>query len=104
MYPYQPIWYALTGAQNPIRFDFLQPGMMTRDDETEALEQLTAHPPRWVIWHNLPPRTVLAIWPSSDPATLHFQRIEQWIRTQYSQVKPPDPGFRYSIAIFERIP
>lgn len=103
VYPYQPIWYALTGALNPARFDFLQPGMMTLKDEAVAVGELTAHPPEWVIWHNLPPHTVLAIWPHSDPATLHFHRIEQFIRSRYSQVRTPDPGFRYSIAIFHRI-
>ena len=76
---------------------------MTLDDETQVLQQLTASPPDWVIWHNLLPRTVLAIWPHSDPATLHFQRIEHFIRTRYSQVQPPERGYRYAIAIFHRI-
>jgi phage shock protein PspC (stress-responsive transcriptional regulator) len=103
VYPYQPIWYALTAGINPTRYDFLQPGMMTLQDEAVALSELTAHPPDWVIWQNLPTRTVLNIWPHSDPATLHFARIEQFIRTHYSQVRPPDLHFRYAIAIFHRI-
>jgi hypothetical protein len=77
--------------------------MMTLEDESQALEQLTAHPPQWLIWHNLPPRTVLAFWPHSNPATLHFSRLEQFIRSRYSQVRPPDPTFRYAIAIFRRV-
>ena len=103
VYPYQPIWYSLTGGVNPTRFDFLQPGMMTLENETEELKELEAKPPQWVIWHNLPARTVLAIWPHSDPATLRFQHIEHFIRTRYSQVQPADRSFRYAIAIFHRI-
>ncbi|MDQ2710890.1 MAG: hypothetical protein M3Y24_01435 [Acidobacteriota bacterium] len=103
VFPYQPIWYSLTGAINPTRYDFLQPDMMTLDNEAEALKELVADPPQWVIWHNLPTRTILAIWPHSDPATLHFRRIEQFIRTRYSQVQPADRSFRYAIAIFHRI-
>ena len=103
VYPYQPIWYSLTGGVNPTRYDFLQPGMMTVEDESKVLNQLLAHPPQGVIWHNLPPRTVLAFWPHSDPATLRFTRLEQFIRSRYSQVRPPERQFRYAIALFRRI-
>lgn len=102
VFPYQPIWYSLTGGVNPTYYDFLQPGMMTAEDEARCLRELEARPPDWVIWHNLPAKTVLAIWPHSNPATLRFTRIEQFIRTHYRQVRPPDPHARYSIAVFGR--
>lgn len=103
VYPYQPIWYSITGGVNPTSYDFLQPGMMTLEDESEVLRQLSSHPPQWVIWHNLPPRTVLAFWPHSDPATLRFARLEEFIRSHYSQVRPSDVGFRYAVALFRHI-
>ena len=103
VYPYQPIWYSVTGGVNPTSYDFLQPGMMTLADEGKVLAQLEAHPPQWVIWHNLSPRTVLAFWPNSNRETLHFARIEFYIRTHYAQVRPPDPGVHYAIAIFGRL-
>ena len=103
VYPYQPIWYSLTGGINPTSYDFLQPGMMTLEDEMKVLAQLEAHPPQWIIWHNLPPRTVLAFWPTSNRETLHFARIESFIRTHYAQVRPPDPTVHYAIAIFGRL-
>ncbi len=34
VFPYQPIWYSLTRARNPTYYDFLQPGMMTAEDES----------------------------------------------------------------------
>ncbi len=104
VYPYQPIWYSLTGGVNPTRFNFLQPGMMTAGDETAVLQQLTVHPPRWVIWHKLSPQMVLAIWPNSDRSTLQFKTIEQFIRKRYSQVPPPAHRYHYAIALFERKP
>ena len=103
VYPYQPIWYSLTGGVNPTSYDFLQPGMMTLADESRVLHELEANPPDWVIWHNLSPRVVFSIWPHSDPATLHFNRIESYIRSHYAQLKPPDPSHKYAIAIFNRI-
>lgn len=103
VYPYQPIWYSLTGGVNPTRFNFLQPGMMTLKDEGTALRELMAHPPQWVIWHKLTPQMVLTIWPNSDRSTLQFKRIENWIRANYTQVAPPNPHYRYAIAIFHKI-
>ena len=90
-------------GDQPTRLDFLQPGMMTADDEIERLRELKANPPEWVIWHNLPPRTVLAIWPHSDLANLRFAHIEQFIKSNYSQAQPPDRSVRYGIAVFHRI-
>ncbi len=102
VYPYQPIWYALTGGVNSTRFNFLQPGMMTPEDENTALRELTAHPPQWVIWHKLTPQMVLTIWPNSDRSTLQFGKIEHWIRANYNQIAPPNPRYHYAIAIFRK--
>ena len=102
VYPYEPIWYSITGGVNPTHFNFLQPGMMTLEDESAALKQLGDDPPQWILWHSLPQKMVLAIWPHSDPATLRFKRIERFILTHYSRVRPPVPQFHYSIAIFGR--
>ena len=104
VYPYQPIWYSLTGAINPTGYDFLQPGMMTLEDESKVLGQLEKQPPQWILWHTLPPRTVLAFWPNSDRATLRFARIEKFIRTHYARVAPPNPTVLYAIAIFGGLP
>ena len=103
VFPYQPIWYSLTGGRNPTYYDFLQPGMMTAEDESRALRELNANPPQWVIWHNLPAKAILAIWPNSNPSTLKFPRIEAFIRKNYRQVRLPDPNAHYSIAIFGRL-
>ena len=103
VFPYQPIWYSLTGGRNPTYYDFLQPGMMTAEDESKALRELKANPPQWVIWHNLPVKAILAIWPNSNPGTFKFLRIEEFIRTNYRQVRPPDPTARYSVAVFGRV-
>ena len=103
VFPYQPIWYSLTGARNPTYYDFLQPGMMTAEDESETLRELEANPPQRVIWHNLPVKAIVAIWPNSNPSTFKFRRIEAFVRTNYRQVQAPDPATRYSIAIFGRV-
>ena len=103
VFPYQPIWYSLTGGRNPTYYDFLQPGMMTAEDESKTLRELEANSPQWVIWHNLPVKAIFAIWPNSNPSTFKFPRIENFIRTNYRQVRPPDPTARYSVAVFGRV-
>ena len=67
VFPYRPLLYFVTGAHNPTRYSFLQPGMFSDQDESDALSDLRAHPPRWVFYTHVPPEAYLRIWPGSDP-------------------------------------
>ncbi len=40
VYPYQPLYYYLTGAWNPTQFDYLQPGMHTTPQSEQVLQAL----------------------------------------------------------------
>jgi len=72
--------------------------MMTLDEST-ALAELNDKPSEWVIWHNLPPRDMLAIWPNSNRDTLHFQRIEgaYWPAGQYRNIPLTSLGLRMNV-------
>lgn len=83
VFPYEPMFYFLTGGHNPSRYYWLQPGMMSDEDERIALAELTANPPEWILFRNLQARDYLRIWPGSDPARLRMPRIEEFIRTRY---------------------
>lgn len=86
VFPYMPVIYFFTQATNPTRYCFLQPGMMTDEDERSVIAQLEAAPPKWVIYSDVQPTAFLGIFPSSDPARLRMPLIEAFIRGRYSKV------------------
>jgi 4-amino-4-deoxy-L-arabinose transferase-like glycosyltransferase len=86
VYPYLPILYFLTGAQNPTQYSFLQPGMMDPITYDKALAQLRAHPPRWILYFAIPLSTYHGIWPAADPAALDLTAVDHFVLTNYHPV------------------
>jgi hypothetical protein len=86
VFPYLPIASFLTLSQNPTRYSYLQPGMMSDQDEAAALAELRQRPPARVLYFNLDERELLEIWPASDPARLRFHGLEQYLASSYHQV------------------
>ena len=86
-FPYLAPMYYLLNARNPTRYSFMQPGMMTVQDESLALAQLSAAPPRWVIFENLPAEVVLILWPGSDRAAIPMTAINTYLRRNYRDVE-----------------
>jgi hypothetical protein len=84
-FPMRPMLYFVTGAHNPTRYSFMQPGMFSDRDESEALSELRAHPPRWVFYTNVPAELYLRIWPGSDPRRLRMASIEDFLRENYQE-------------------
>jgi len=83
VFPYRPLLYFVTGAHNPTRYSFLQPGMFSDKDEAEVLSELRARPPRWVFYTQVSPDSYLRIWPGSDPRRLKMPGIEAFLRENY---------------------
>ena len=86
VYPYLPLMYFLTGARNPTRYSFLQPGMMGPRHYNEALNELRARPPQWVFYFALPLATYHGIWPAADPAALDLTPVDHFILSNYHPV------------------
>ncbi len=82
-FPYSPMTYFLTLGENPTVYSYLQPGMMNDADESAALAQLKAHPPRRIFYENVPASEILKIWPATDPARLRLHKIEDYLATSY---------------------
>jgi hypothetical protein len=87
VFPYRPILYFVTGARNPTRYSFLQPGMFPEKDELTALNELKADPPAWIFYMDLPEGVYMRIWPASDRARLRMGHIEDFIRGNYHLVE-----------------
>jgi hypothetical protein len=86
VFPYLPIASFLTLSQNPTRYSYLQPGMMSDQDEAAALAELRRCPPARVLYFNLDERELLGIWPASDPERLRFRGLEKYLASNYHQV------------------
>jgi 4-amino-4-deoxy-L-arabinose transferase-like glycosyltransferase len=84
VYPYKPLFYFLTQAENPARFSYLQPGLMTSADAALVLSELKAHPPDWVLYLDLSQAEFDRVFPSGKDVAAHFPEIENWIRANYS--------------------
>jgi hypothetical protein len=83
VFPYFATIYFLTRGVNPTHFSYLQPGLMTDDDEATALKELQARPPAWVLYNYVSPEVYLQHWPSSDPKRLRMNSIEQFLTENY---------------------
>ena len=87
VFPYLPIASFLTLSQNPTRYSYLQPGMMTAADEATALAELHQNPPARVLYFNLSERELLEIWPASDASHLRFRGLEKYLASNYQKVR-----------------
>jgi hypothetical protein len=89
VYPYMPMQYILTQARNPTRYSYLMPGMMTRVQETEALSELEARPPEWLLYMQLSPQDFLRVFPNGAGLDWRFAELESWMQRNYVPVEAP---------------
>ena len=68
-FPYLPLAYFLTQARNATRYPYLQPGMMSDQDEQIALGDLMASPPDKILYQDVTPARVSAIIPQQRSGT-----------------------------------
>jgi hypothetical protein len=97
VYSYMPVLYSLSGGVNPTPYSFLQPGMMTAEDERTALWYLQTKPPEYVLFSRPPLQDLLRIWPNTDPARVRMPALESWIESNYAPVDARQPrllGYR----------
>jgi 4-amino-4-deoxy-L-arabinose transferase-like glycosyltransferase len=98
VYPLHPLYYYLTGTVNPTRFEFLQPGLHTPDQEHETVSELEAsHVKVVLLWPDfrtgmptLFPGTPASVFAAADPVRdyvvshyhvctkLYSGRVEFW--------------------------
>lgn len=83
VYPYKPLFYFLTQAENPSRFSYLQPGLMTNDDAALVLSELKARPPDWILYLDLSQAEFDRVFPSGSSVAAHFPNLEHWIKANY---------------------
>lgn len=83
VYPYKPLFYFLTQAENPARYSYLQPGLTTSEDAALVLSELQARPPDWVLYLDLSQAEFERVFPSGKNVAAHFPELEDWIKSNY---------------------
>jgi 4-amino-4-deoxy-L-arabinose transferase-like glycosyltransferase len=89
VHPYMPLLYFLTQTANPTRFSYLAPGMMTRQEELTALDELRANPPPWILYLPVSRAEFLRIFPNAGQLDHRFPALEAWIEQEYKPLSPP---------------
>lgn len=87
VYPYMPMHYFLTQARNPTQFSFFSPGMATKSQTLEALAELQARPPEWLLFMKISREEFLRVVPKGASAEWRYEAIEDWIEKNYSPLE-----------------
>ncbi len=94
VYPYKPLLYFVTQAENPTRYSYLAPGLMTAADARLALSELEARPPEWVLYMALDRAEFERVFPAAKGFDPHFPQLESWIQANYrASACPPLNGY-----------
>ena len=92
VYPYKPLFYFLTQTENPTRYSYLAPGMMTNEDARIALSELQSRPPEWVLYMDLNRTEYERVFPASQGFDPHYPELEQLDPGQLSRVRAASGG------------
>jgi 4-amino-4-deoxy-L-arabinose transferase-like glycosyltransferase len=106
VYPYDPLYYFLSGTRSPTRFDYLQLGMHTPDQFAQALADLGADSTKLVLW-NLSFNTEIIVngWPATPLAVLAADPVRDFILSRYRPCTTmAATGFRYVILVRGDLP
>lgn len=107
VYPYEPMYYYLTGTFSPTRYDFMQPGMHTSDQFQQALRDFQANRTKVVLFETsvmeklswTSPDTPLELLAAKDP-------IEEYIFEHYQRCAGPlsNGYWRFLIMVRKDLP
>jgi len=92
VYPYKPLLYFLTQTDNPTRYSYLAPGMMTGEDAGFVLSDLQASPPEWVLYMDLDRAEFERVFPAGKGFDPHYPQLESWIQANYRSASCPPLG------------
>jgi 4-amino-4-deoxy-L-arabinose transferase-like glycosyltransferase len=108
VYPYKPLLYFITQTENPTRYPYLAPGMMTGEDARLALSELQASPPEWVLYMDLDRTEFERVFPAGKGFDPHYPQLESWIQANYRSAGcPPLGGYvllQRAVAQIEDVP
>jgi hypothetical protein len=103
VYPYMPVQYFYTQTKNPTRYCALGPGSTPPAAESQALAELQARPPEWLLYLQLSREEFLRVFPHGTNLNFRLDRLESWMQENYRPMEDPSVsvgGYR----LWRRIP
>ena len=95
VYPYSPMFYFLSGAQNPTRYSLLMYNMNTDQQFREVVESLETAKVRYVVWDRSFPRWINDWFPAYRIPPSDQQIIEPYLVEHYRVVGRSPDGFEF---------
>jgi hypothetical protein len=83
VYPYLPLYYYLTATYSPTRFEYLQPGMHTRDQDEEAIREIEVDRTRVVLFEPGFNQKIAASWPNTPLRSIANDLVGDYIIAHY---------------------
>jgi 4-amino-4-deoxy-L-arabinose transferase-like glycosyltransferase len=83
VYPYAPLYYFLTRTYASTRFEYLQPGMNTKPQQREMLQELSANPVRAVVYESTFADHIATAWPNTPASALAADPVADYIQREY---------------------
>jgi 4-amino-4-deoxy-L-arabinose transferase-like glycosyltransferase len=83
VYPYAPLYYFLTRTYASTRFEYFQPGMNTKLQQREMLQELSANPVRVVVYESTFADHIAAAWPNTPASALAADPVADYIQREY---------------------
>ena len=84
VYPYSPLLYYLTDTYSPATFDFLQPGMHTREQFDEAVRAVEADRTPLVLYEtSFFSDSLYRFWPSTSPEAIAREPMRELLLSEY---------------------
>jgi 4-amino-4-deoxy-L-arabinose transferase-like glycosyltransferase len=89
VYPYLPIATFVTQTTAASRFCYLNPGMMTHEDELKVLSDLQAQPPEWMLFLSVSREEFLRVFPGATHRSERYETLERWLADHYQPYETP---------------
>jgi len=83
VYPYFPLAYYLTATFSATRYDYLQPGMHTRDQNEEAIQEIQTNRTPVVLFEPSFYEKIPASWPNTPVSALARDPVADYIVRNY---------------------
>jgi hypothetical protein len=89
VYPYQPLYYFLSATSNPTGYEYLQLGMHSSEQMSEAIQELAAmEPPIAVFAPSFNYQTLLQSWPATPEDAVGRDLVRDYILSNYRLCRP----------------
>jgi len=102
VYPYLPLYYFLTATFSPTCYEYLQPGMHTREQEEEAIRQIAADNTPVVLFEPAFTEAIPASWPNTPLEALAKDAVADYILQHYRSCRVLKSAGGWSVAFMVR--